>query len=618
MEKKYTYRVTIIIFFSLLVMTLLYIAQRDTANIPSIQAKNGAIDISAAIEKDQSVNLSGEWLFFYDKFLSTEEVLARHSQGQAILVPAYWNLKKFDTQANAVHGYGTYYLQVTTGKVGKRLAISLPTIGSAYRLYVDNELQLSVGDAGRSESQTRAIYQPQIVLLSTDKPVMNLIFQVANYAYSQGGLWYPIKIGKAENIFQEQKIRSMRSMFLGGFLLAIALYNLILFSQRKVDVLPLVFALLCIILGLREFFVQDFLILNYLPNLTFGLLIKIEYATFFLAAPLIMHFNYLSFPSYFDKRILAASYAAALLLTLILVLQDLNVASTLLLIMQLLSFLYIGYILLVTVKAGYQQQEGTQVLLVGSFIFAICIINDILYTREIVRTGFFASFGLAIYVLSQSYMASIKFNQAFMWSNHLSKQLIRRNLALETLSQSLEAKVAERTDELAQANTHLQQLAHTDPLTQIPNRRGISPMIEQEEARFRRRGIPYSLATIDLDHFKQVNDQYGHDAGDLVLKKCTLIIKNKIREQDKLARWGGEEFIVLLPETNLQGAIMVAEKIRQSIEQATIEMNGKAIPITSTIGVVQAQPNELFDAVFKRSDIALFKGKEQGRNKVVW
>jgi len=617
MKKYYTYSLTVVIFFILCVITLLYSMHRDSTHIPTIQAKNGAIDISTAIEKGQPVNLNGEWLFFYNEYLFNEQIQVRHSQGLPINVPAYWELKKFNTQASSAYGYGTYYLQVTIGKTAEPLAINLPTIGTAYRLYVDNELRLSVGDAGRTKAQTRARYQPQILLLTTDKAIINLTFHVANYDYSKGGIWYPIKMGKAPALFQEHKLSAMHSMFLGGFLLAIALYNLILFTQRKSDTLPLVFAFLCIIVGLRELFVQNYVILNYLPNLTLVQLTKIEDLTFFLAAPLIMHFNYHSFSAYFNKRVLVATYAVGLLLSLLLVTKELESSSTSLLVMQLLSPLYIAYILLITVKACVSQQKGAHVLLAGSFIFAFCVINDILYAHEIIQTSYFASLGLTIYVLSQSYMAGIKFNQGFLQSNHLSKQLKRRNQALEKFNLYLEAKVSERTGELALANVNLQQIAHTDALTQVSNRHGIDAVIKQEEARFKRSGTPYSLATLDLDHFKGVNDQYGHDAGDLVLKECALIIQKHIREQDKLARWGGEEFIVLLPETELHGATIFAEKIRHSIAQATIEINGISIPITTTVGVVEVRPNESFADVFKRSDLALFKGKEQGRNKVV-
>ena len=616
MAKHYTYSVTVIIFFILCVIAFFYGVQHTTT--PHItHAKNGAIDISTVIEEGQSVNLNGEWLFFYNEFLSNEQIQARHSQAQSINVPGYWKLEQFDTQASSTHGYGTYHLQVTIGKTAEPLAISLPTIGTAYRLYVDNELQVSVGEVGSSQAQTTAAYQPQILLLTTNKAVINLTFHVANYDYSKGGIWYSLKMGNAQALFQEQKISSMHSMFLGGFLLAVALYNLILFMHRKSDTLPLVFALLCVTIGLREFFVENYTILNYLPNLTLVQLIKIEYLTFFLAAPLIMHFNYLIFPAYFNKRVLHASYATGLLLSLMLVIQKLESTSSVLIIMQLLSPLYIAYILLITAKACYAQQKGARVLLAGSFIFAFCVINDILYTYEVAQTGFFSSLGLTIYVLSQSYMVGIKFNQGFVLSNHLSKQLKRRNLALQKMTLYLETRVIERTNALTQANTHLQHMAHTDALTQVPNRHGIYPVIEQEEARFKRSGTPYSLATLDLDHFKTINDQFGHDAGDLVLKRCALVIKKQIRDQDKLARWGGEEFVVLLPETGLHGATILAEKIRHSIAQAAIEINGTLIPITTTIGVVEAQPDESFDELFKRSDIALFKGKEQGRNQVV-
>ena len=320
MAKHYSYSVAVIGFFMLSVIALFYSAQHSSQHI--MHAKNGVIDISTAVEKNHSVNLNGEWLFFYNEFLSNEQIQSRHSQAQSINVPGYWKLEQFDKQANSTKGYGTYHLQVTLGKATESLAISLPVIGSAYRLYVDNELQLSVGEVGSTPAQTTSAYRPQILLLMTDKAVINLTFHIANYDYSKGGIWYSPKMGNAQLLFQEQKLSSMHSMFLGGFLLAVALYNLILFMQRKSDTLPLVFAILCLILGLREFFVENYIILNYLPNLTLTTLIKIEYLTFFIASPLIMHFNYLSFSTYFNRQVIIASYSVALLLSLLLIILE--------------------------------------------------------------------------------------------------------------------------------------------------------------------------------------------------------------------------------------------------------------------------------------------------------
>lgn len=611
MPRHYTF--TILSVFILSVLALLY--SKQSPNLPTVQAKNGAIDISRSIKENGSQTLNGEWLFFYNEFLSNEQVQARHLQGQAIEVPRNWQLGQFDAQADPSHGYGTYHLQVTIGKKAEPLAIRLPIIGTAYRLYVDNELLLSVGKAGRTKAQTTARYQPQVLPIKTKNEVVNITIHVANYDNEWGGIANPIKIGRVQSLFNEQKINSMQSMFLGGFLLAVALYNLILFSLRKSDALPLIFALLCLTLGLREFFVQNYIILNYLPDLTVSQLIKIECLAFFLAVPLIMHFNSLSFPAYFNKRVLSATYGAALLLSLMLLALGLEKAS--LIIMQMLLPLYIAYMLFITAKACHAQQKGAAVVLAGSLAFAFCAINDLLFSYQMISTGYFNGWGLAIYVLSQSYMAGIKFNQGFLQSHRLSKQLKKHNIKLQNLTLQLEDKVTERTNALAQANINLQKLAHTDTLTQVPNRLGMHWVIEQEQARFSRSGVPYAIAMIDLDYFKSINDQFGHDAGDEVLVKCALVVQDTIRQQDKLARWGGEEFIMLLPETDLQGATIVAERIRLAIAQSVVEINDVKISITATIGVVEALPGESFDAALKRSDIALFKGKEEGRNKVV-
>jgi diguanylate cyclase (GGDEF)-like protein len=134
--------------------------------------------------------------------------------------------------------------------------------------------------------------------------------------------------------------------------------------------------------------------------------------------------------------------------------------------------------------------------------------------------------------------------------------------------------------------------------------------LEIENAK--RYGRPLSLLILDLDHFKQVNDTFGHDAGDAVLKTTTNIVSSVLRRIDIFARYGGEEFIIALPETTLAGAAALAEKIRSAVEQHLFPAAGR---ITISIGAAEFAGNET-DALVKRADEALYAAKRNGRNRV--
>ena len=164
----------------------------------------------------------------------------------------------------------------------------------------------------------------------------------------------------------------------------------------------------------------------------------------------------------------------------------------------------------------------------------------------------------------------------------------------------------------------LDSLSRIDPLTGISNRRDMMEKLENEQSRFERYGKSFSVIMCDIDHFKKVNDQYGHDFGDYALKEVAKLLKEQIRELDKLSRWGGEEFFIVLPETNLVGAVNVAEKMRESIESYSFEFGGETLKISMSFGVsCHGNAGVKLDDLLKEADQFLYKAKNQGRNTVV-
>ena len=160
----------------------------------------------------------------------------------------------------------------------------------------------------------------------------------------------------------------------------------------------------------------------------------------------------------------------------------------------------------------------------------------------------------------------------------------------------------------------LKKASLTDPLTGLNNRRYLDAMIEKEIARADRYKENLSMASLDLDRFKKVNDTWGHPIGDEVLKLTANVVKNSIRESDVLVRLGGEEFAILLPHTNIDAANMIAERTRRAIEEASHPIAGK---VTASFGVAERQSGESYNSLYRRVDKALYRAKESGRNCVI-
>jgi two-component system, cell cycle response regulator len=161
------------------------------------------------------------------------------------------------------------------------------------------------------------------------------------------------------------------------------------------------------------------------------------------------------------------------------------------------------------------------------------------------------------------------------------------------------------------------RLTTVDGLTQVHNRRYFDETIERELSRCRRYGRALSLLLMDVDHFKQINDSFGHLAGDAVLKEVASAIRKRIRKEDLLARYGGEEFAVLTPEIDYKGALATAEKVRKVIEKYEFSFDGEVIPVTISCGVATlGKKGDEATALVQRADEKLYEAKESGRNKV--
>lgn len=175
----------------------------------------------------------------------------------------------------------------------------------------------------------------------------------------------------------------------------------------------------------------------------------------------------------------------------------------------------------------------------------------------------------------------------------------------------IEEQVAQRTDTLIKKMTHFEKQAATDALTGLLNRRGGEEAIHQQIERCRSSGKAFSFILIDIDHFKLVNDRFGHAAGDTVISGVSNAIKENLRASDFAIRWGGEEYLACLPDTDLAGAMLAAEKLRQVVEKLDFDMT----PVTVSLGCAELGEDP-FNVALARADMHLYFAKSKGRNQV--
>jgi len=210
--------------------------------------------------------------------------------------------------------------------------------------------------------------------------------------------------------------------------------------------------------------------------------------------------------------------------------------------------------------------------------------------------------------ISDRYQAAAR-ESAQALSERSSKQL-RHLEKITRLSDRYQKMLRDLNDALAEASTH-------DLLTGLGNRRRMLERLKEGHQVLQRYHTPFCVSVLDVDHFKKVNDTYGHDAGDVVLVQMARALEAGLRQTDACARWGGEEFVILLPNTRLSAAAGVVEAIRESIANRDIVADDQVLRITASFGLVEAREGETVAETIKRADEALYRAKHGGRNAVV-
>lgn len=207
--------------------------------------------------------------------------------------------------------------------------------------------------------------------------------------------------------------------------------------------------------------------------------------------------------------------------------------------------------------------------------------------------------------ISDGYQTLVR-NNSLTLAERYDRQL-RRLEKMARISDRYQASLRATSEVLKEASLH-------DPMTRLGNRRLLVDRLNEETERANRKDMPYALAMLDIDLFKAVNDRYGHSAGDEALCKIARCIQEHVREYDHCGRWGGEEFLIILPETTLESALQVAERVRQEI--GAMPHDFFAGRITASLGLTLYRRGETYSATVSRADTALLRAKAIGRDRV--
>jgi diguanylate cyclase (GGDEF)-like protein len=545
------------------------------------KALNGQLELSGVdLSHSEPIPLAGEWQFYWQQLVLSDSFEAEiDSPFDLLKTPRSWETQTFLGQAITPSGFATYRLRINIKPTTDLLALSVPVMGTAYRLYVNQTLVDQAGQVGTNKQNSVAQYAPNIVAVSAPNGQLDVILQVSNYELAWGGQWFPITLATADKQFQVHLKKLIRSVSIAAIFFTIAILSLFHFALRPTDLLPFLLALSCICLGLREVETSHLLYITDSVSLSFNTAIRINFLTFYLAIPLFTAYFRLSYPGEFRRLPVIAICSISVVFIVTTLMTPPVIFSYWMAYFQYFALVTLIYGLYSILLAAYRKRTGARLMALGSILLFSLSINDIFNSLGIISTGTMAGLGLLSFALCQNYLSYVRF--------------INDSRAMQTLA--------------VQANQ--------DPLTLLFNRRGLMEAIKYIDSEQRHNSARFCIMLIDFDHFKRLNDTLGHDAGDVVLAEGSKIMQSVIRKEDLAARWGGEEFVIILPNTHQAGAKILAEKLRIKLSKG-LSMRLQ-YTITVSVGVAQCLDNEHFAACLKRADNALYQAKEEGRNRVV-
>lgn len=257
----------------------------------------------------------------------------------------------------------------------------------------------------------------------------------------------------------------------------------------------------------------------------------------------------------------------------------------------------------------------------GFFLPALLIIPLIFHNSQLSQLLKCTLAFAILSVVMGLYILSWQESAYWFFDNQLLRLVAVINLIITVVVLAItghffETSASDAEKALIHTNKKLAGLATTDPVTNLVNRRIILSRIEQEKNRMERGSKPFSLIMVDVDNFKQINDAYGHSGGDFVLVNLAEMISLSLRKQDEVARWGGDEFLIMLPETDMEGGLIVAEKIRERVLSTPFWYREIDIPVTITLGLGSCEMGMGVGSCIRKADQALYVGKQTGKNKV--
>lgn len=527
-------------------------------------------------------------------------------QWASLQVPKSWGRQGFDH----VHGLAWYRTRLSLPwPDDEPVGLVLGKIDSAYEVYVGGRRLGGVGRLPPAPEMQYDRHRIYVVPPSAREPdgTVHIALRVwradGKSAGAAGPVEGPFEIGPLSRVIQRDLLAEAGQLALVLLFAAAGVFHLGLRVLRTGTAAYGWFGLLALQSAVYAFLRTQW---KYLLVDDFVLLKKVEHLMIYLVPATFLQFLWVFFDRPMPRPIRVLQAAVLVAGVVVVAVPGLETALYLLPAVQMAAFssAAAGTVFVTPfIRAG---DPEARLLGVGAVAVVATIASDFFIERNFVVAPRMVVYGFAVLVFGMSLALANRFHRVLG--------------EVDGLRRDLERRVDQRTHELTAAYAQMEALALRDGLTGLLNRRALQDRAHADLMAARRHGAPFALALVDVDHFKSINDTYGHQLGDQVLRHVAQALAAGLRASDDVGRWGGEEFLAILPEADTGQAVAAAERLREIVQAAPFHAPGGPIPVTVSIGVAAVPPARLAEAriddVIRVADAALYRAKALGRNRV--
>ncbi len=391
-----------------------------------IQSKSGELDLSQwDFITDGIAPLNGEWEFYWNQLLEPKDFSnSTHNQTGYITLPGTWNAVKIGDKRLPGDGYATMRLRVRLKKPSERLMVFMPFALTSYRLWVNGEAIITNGVVSASPRTAKPLLLNKMSALPSNAQEFDIILQISNFSHVRGGIEGIMEIGNEQMMLTATAKRLAFDLFIIGGLLLMGFYHFSLYIFRKKDISTLYFSLTCFLFALFSLVNGERFLNIIYPNAGWEFLVKLDYIPHYMVLPVFLLFLCSLFPKEDFPAITKGFVIMGVLFVSVVMFFPAKVYIYTLPLYEVLDVLVAIYIIIILIRASIHRQESAKVMLLGFLFLAATIVNDILYSHQVIMTAYLIPVGFFLFIMFQSYVMSLRISNAFVQVELFSEKLV--------------------------------------------------------------------------------------------------------------------------------------------------------------------------------------------------